>query len=487
MSRLPIPGADHGVWGSLLNDFLLTEHNVDGSLKLRTDVASIRNKVDTAMQQADRDQPNGFPSLDAAGRIAPERLGVGQVDQTKFLRGDQAWVEVPMAANATDSVPGLVQLTGDLGGTAAAPTVPGLTGKVDKNSLMHNVKEYGAAGDGVADDTAAIAAALAAGGITYFPPGTYIHTGLTLSSGAHLRGAGSSGYVKDYAPANQANIPQAMRSTLKLKSGANAHCLTVPAGTAHGVIEHLDIDGNKANQTAGGGCGIYLPNATNAEEAQWKFNKIYVHDIRLHGLYIGTNRQGCSTAQSVYFACGSSDSSAGSGIIIAGTDTTVDTCLVGVSWGDSIKILSSVNRIVNTEVFSNITSGTTTGVGIAIADGFSCTRNIIMGCTIDRCAGHGIYVGTSATSNTFAANIFHSNSQKANGSAFHLNVKESGNIVTGNQFCKNDASASANKPNYAVNVSTGKTLYGKNLNVVDAAAYNTAAINDSTLLIAPNL
>ena len=37
MSRLPNPGADSGVWGDILNDFLLTEHNADGTLKMRAD------------------------------------------------------------------------------------------------------------------------------------------------------------------------------------------------------------------------------------------------------------------------------------------------------------------------------------------------------------------------------------------------------------------------------------------------------------------
>lgn len=33
MARLPVPGSDNGVWGTLLNDFLSVEHNSDGTLK----------------------------------------------------------------------------------------------------------------------------------------------------------------------------------------------------------------------------------------------------------------------------------------------------------------------------------------------------------------------------------------------------------------------------------------------------------------------
>lgn len=76
MARLPVPGSDEGTWGSILNDFLLQEHNPDGSLKIRTS-------------------------------------------------GD---LDVP-TANATTL--GLVQLAGDLGGSATAPTIPGLALKQD--------------------------------------------------------------------------------------------------------------------------------------------------------------------------------------------------------------------------------------------------------------------------------------------------------------------------------------------------------------------
>ena len=33
MSRLPVPGSDDGVWGQILNDFLLAAHQADGTLK----------------------------------------------------------------------------------------------------------------------------------------------------------------------------------------------------------------------------------------------------------------------------------------------------------------------------------------------------------------------------------------------------------------------------------------------------------------------
>ena len=33
MNRLPVPGSDDGVWGQILNDFLLAAHQADGTLK----------------------------------------------------------------------------------------------------------------------------------------------------------------------------------------------------------------------------------------------------------------------------------------------------------------------------------------------------------------------------------------------------------------------------------------------------------------------
>lgn len=81
MARLPNPGGDDGTWGNILNDFLTTSLNSDGSLK-----------------------------SSAASSAVPD---------------------------ATSSTKGLIQLGGDLSGTAAAPTVPGLTAKADDTNVVH--------------------------------------------------------------------------------------------------------------------------------------------------------------------------------------------------------------------------------------------------------------------------------------------------------------------------------------------------------------
>lgn len=54
-----------------------------------------------------------------------------------------------------------------------------------------SVRDFGAVGDGVANDTAALQAALDVGGLVFFPPGTYrITAGLTISPDTILQGAG---------------------------------------------------------------------------------------------------------------------------------------------------------------------------------------------------------------------------------------------------------------------------------------------------------
>lgn len=98
------------------------------------------------------------------------------------------------------------------------------------------VQDYGAVGDGIADDTAsiqaAVAGAAAAGKWLFFPAGTYKVTGISLPSGTRMLGMGA---------------------ILKLAASTNASLLvnSDPVGGNTRIhIEGIELDGNKANQGA---------------------------------------------------------------------------------------------------------------------------------------------------------------------------------------------------------------------------------------------
>jgi len=81
---------------------------------------------------------------------------------------------------------------------------------------MRNVRDYGAAGDGLTSDTAAVQRAIDAGGEVFFPPGTYksgtlylrSHGGLTLEPGAVIVSGGDEEQWNDphFCPQNRTSV-----------------------------------------------------------------------------------------------------------------------------------------------------------------------------------------------------------------------------------------------------------------------------------------
>jgi hypothetical protein len=137
MARLPQPGSDDGVWGSVLNDYLSVAHASDGTVK--------PSAVGASAIQDDS--------------LTENKLNVGSGSDGQVLTKDSgsaggfAWTSVAGSPDATTSTKGLVQLAGDLGGTAASPTVPGLASKVNTTRIITAGTGLTGGGDLSADRT----------------------------------------------------------------------------------------------------------------------------------------------------------------------------------------------------------------------------------------------------------------------------------------------------------------------------------------------
>ena len=145
----------------------------------------------------------------------PATIANGQVEDATVVMSLFAWIQAQTNGNACPATVGTLMLKADgFGGTLGAtdgtdflsPTTGATnaiytqagTGAVartvqDKARESVSVKDFGAKGDGVTDDTTAIQAAInytiIVGGALYFPAGTYkITSALTVDTGVYTKG-----------------------------------------------------------------------------------------------------------------------------------------------------------------------------------------------------------------------------------------------------------------------------------------------------------
>ena len=144
----------------------------------------------------------------------------------------------------------------------------------DRFAEVFNAKDYGAVGDGVADDEVAIQAAIdaagtAGGGIVWLPQGTYIVAGspgsvaLSLTNdNVFLLGAGPG------------------VTTIKLKTGSDNHTVNI-AGITGGGVSNLTIDGQRVLQTAGHGI--------RADGTRLRFSDLEIIETDGYGMGLAQN------------------------------------------------------------------------------------------------------------------------------------------------------------------------------------------------------
>jgi hypothetical protein len=157
---------------------------------------------------------------------------------------------------------GDIRIPGNLiiGGAVSTPT--GAAPPGNGFSAWFNVKAYGAKGDGVTNDTAALQRAVdaipATGGVLYLPAGTYlISSALNLKSFMLIQGDG-------------------MKTTQISQSSTSAHGLSlIGDGPRHVTIQDIMIDG----PGSGTGEGIHIETTTSTASASVDISRVFIQQF----------------------------------------------------------------------------------------------------------------------------------------------------------------------------------------------------------------
>ncbi len=136
MGRLPIPGGDSGSWGDILNDFLATEHNSDGTLKKAADIAQAVSGAAAAQSAvaAKYTRPaGGIPEtdLDSSVQTKLNTVASGGVSSVNGQTG-------VVSLTKNDVGLGNVDNTADASKPVSSATQTALNGKVNSTLLGVN-------------------------------------------------------------------------------------------------------------------------------------------------------------------------------------------------------------------------------------------------------------------------------------------------------------------------------------------------------------
>lgn len=282
---------------------------------------------------------------------------------------------------------------------AAAANVKNIWG-----GIIYNVKAYGAKGDGVTDDTAAVQAAInaiqtAGTGILCIPPGTYLTEKLNGITNLTIWGYGA---------------------TLKLKNSANNTILEF-ASKSNVKIYGLNFDGNRANQSVFGPLiGLYFIDCTDFEVVDCTSQNVY-------GIGFGNN----CPLRGIFRNCHAYNN----------TDN-------GFDFNGDFTTVARVNQGVNYCELSGNTSHNNGGDGIFMGHGI-CNLNSISNNKGYSNTKHGFHLGESSSS-VLASNSFKMNSiteNKAYGNS------DSGIVAWVPQHCTFSENHANDNANYGIRLS----------------------------------
>jgi hypothetical protein len=265
-------------------------------------------------------QPAGLPIRTQGGYPmnagTPARLYVGS-DYSILVQNSRG-TTVYSAPQATERYGASIISSADVSFLQAGTGAVVRTSQAKMRDVV-SVKDFGAVGDGVTNDTVAIQNAINYAqqikAWVYFPPVqfAYMVTGLTIGQGGtnytcHFQGGGF-----DPSGASQPLTGQYTgQSMIKLINGSNTSLLTIHEDAAQPQFRNITFLGNRAAQSGTSYC-VYMPDAAAAPGryyyACW-MTDCFVLDGRSGGLFIGSNR-GAGNYKNVWVQyCGTTTSDA---------------------------------------------------------------------------------------------------------------------------------------------------------------------------------
>ncbi len=118
MPRLPTPGGDDGIWGDILNDFLLTAHNADGTLRITTNKAIFKAAPEATDAFSVRDQEDTpIFNVDTQNR----QVGIGVIPAAQFHVSNEANTQLRADTYSGGSATSAQLSLRKAAGTAATP------------------------------------------------------------------------------------------------------------------------------------------------------------------------------------------------------------------------------------------------------------------------------------------------------------------------------------------------------------------------------
>lgn len=106
--RLPTPGADDGIWGDLLNNFLAVEHNTDGSLKRGSDIDGLLQSMTAAQSKLTTVQQSAGNAITVAN-AAQQSVANAQGTASSALSTAQSAYQKPAAGIPTTDLDAATQ------------------------------------------------------------------------------------------------------------------------------------------------------------------------------------------------------------------------------------------------------------------------------------------------------------------------------------------------------------------------------------------